>query len=150
MRTLVLDIERPCIDHGYKGNGQGYASVRRPTGRDPKVLLHRWLFGQAHGYLPEAVMHRCDNTRCIEVAHLIGGTRADNNKDRAAKGRSAKVRHDKRKLTPGQVAEIRVRYTGKGRGKDPVNGVTALAREFGVDSNVIYQITSGRTYRCEF
>lgn len=98
-----------------------------------------------HGYYPPVVMHRCDNPRCIEVTHLEAGDWDSNNKDRAAKGRSAKLRMDRRTLTDDQVREIRSRYPGRGV-RDNVNGVTALAREFGVDSNVIYQITDGRTY----
>ena len=138
-------LTEPCKDHGFKGKQDGYAEVRRPTGRDKKVLFHRWVFQQAHGYLPPVVMHRCDNPRCIEITHLAPGDWDLNNKDRAAKGRSAKCQPLQRKLTLEQVQEIRARYTGRGR-RDPVNGVCALAREFGVDSNVIYQITEQRTY----
>jgi hypothetical protein len=144
----ILTLDMPCLDHGYKGNGQGYASVRRPTGSrcNPKVLLHRWLFEREYGYLPPVVMHLCDNPRCIEITHLAPGDWATNNKDRAAKGRSAPWVKSRQKLTAEQVIEIRERFA-KRANPDPVNGVVALAREFGVDPNVIYQITSGRTYR---
>lgn len=144
MSARVLD--KPCLDHGFKGKSGGYAEVRRPTGRDKKVLYHRYVFLQAHGFLPPVVMHRCDNTRCIEVTHLEAGDWGKNNKDRAAKGRSAKNVPTRRKLTFEQAQEIRERFVGRG-GRDPVNGVSALAREFGVDCNVIYQITDGRTHR---
>lgn len=153
MNARVLD--RPCLDHGFRGNGRGYASARRPAPwakpehpkhKHPKVLLHRWVFFQEHGYLPEAVMHLCDNTRCIEPSHLAGGSQADNNRDRASKGRSAPWVPSRQRLTPEQVSEIRERFAQRTR-RDPINGPSALAREFGVDANVIYQITDGRTYR---
>lgn len=34
------------------------------------------------------VMHKCDNTKCCNPRHLVLGTQADNNKDRAEKGRT--------------------------------------------------------------
>lgn len=154
MGARILYLDKPCLDHGYAGGGQGYAEVRRAEserkpdypGATPKVKLHRWVFFMEHGYYPPVVMHRCDNPRCIEVTHLAAGDWGTNNKDRAAKGRSAEHRPDKRHLRDDEVREIRLRYAGRGV-RDSVNGVTALAREFGVDSNVIYQITDGRTYR---
>lgn len=154
MTARVLYIDTPCRDHGYKGSADGYASVRRNEsdrkpdypGAVPKVLVHRWVFFMEHGYYPPVVMHKCDNPRCIEVTHLEAGDWDSNNKDRAAKGRSAEHRPDRRHLSDDEVREIRLRYPGRGV-RDSVNGVTALAREFGVDSNVIYQITDGRTYR---
>jgi hypothetical protein len=69
-----------------------------------------------------------------------------NNKDRAAKGRSALNVHARRRLTVGEVTEIRTRFATRSN-PDPVNGVIALAREFGVDSTAIYQIAYRRTYR---
>lgn len=135
----------PCVEHEYAGSRQGYAYVRRPTGSDPKVLLHRWVFLQEHGYLPEAVMHTCDNTRCIEITHLVAGTRDLNNKDRAAKGRSAKRVPSRRKLTDEDAVNIRERFALRTR-KDNTNGPVAIARDYGVDPNVIYQIAEGRTY----
>jgi len=134
-----------CIDHGYKGNGKGYAKVHRPTGRDEIVYLHRWIFAREHGYYPEVVMHSCDNTRCINLEHLVGGTRDMNNKDCAAKGRSAKAQPTQRRFTQAQVDEIRVRWAGRGK-RCLVNGASALAREFGVNRSSIYDICEQRTY----
>ena len=131
----------PCKDHGYKGGGDGYALIR--TKEHGRVLRHRLVFFEHNGYWPEAVMHKCDNPRCIEPTHLVGGTRDLNNKDRAAKGRSTKRLVAKRKLTSEQAEIIRSRYSPV---RCRVNGVLALAREFNVDSNVIYQIVQGRTY----
>lgn len=37
--------------------------------------------------LPSVVMHTCDNTLCVNPAHLIGGTQHDNVRDKLAKRR---------------------------------------------------------------
>lgn len=139
-RHLLLD----CIDHGLKGNKRGYARTWvRGAGR--KMLYHRHVFLQHHGYLPPVVMHECDNPRCINIEHLRAGDWDLNNKDRARKGRSAKKRTDLRKLNDEIAADIRRRFAIRRR-RDPENGPSALAREYGVDTNVIYQIASGRSY----
>lgn len=144
MSAKVL-LAEPCLDHGYVGTRQGYAEVRRPRGAAKKVRLHRWVFLQEHGFLPPVVMHKCDNPRCIEITHLQAGTTALNNQDRARKGRSNKLRPDRRSLTLEQAEEIRLRF-GSRAPRDPVNGPCALAREFGIGVASIYDIATGRTY----
>lgn len=127
-----------CIDHGQKGNADGY-------GHSGNVKLHRKIFAAINGYMPLCVLHTCDNPRCINPRHLVAGDWDKNNKDRAAKGRSAKRVHARRRLTDEQAQEIRRRFSIRKR-RDPFNGVCALAQEFGVDTGVIYQISGGRTY----
>jgi hypothetical protein len=133
-------MTQACIDHGQKGNHQGY-------GHSGSLRLHRKVFLQEHGYLPPVVMHTCDNPRCINPAHLKAGDWETNNRDRAAKGRSAKHRPGARQLPEEAIRDIRQRMAVRKRGKDPMNGPVALAREYGVDTQVIYQVYRGRTYR---
>jgi len=59
------------------------------------------------------VLHRCDNPPCVNPAHLFLGTAYDNNRDRAAKGRSAPLRGEKNgqaKLTEEGVVLIRALF----------------------------------------
>jgi hypothetical protein len=139
-KLTYLDIESPCWDHQQDGNKYGYGTVYMLTESGGKSLLeHRAMFETIYGYRPPAVLHTCDNTRCVNPAHLQGGTQAMNNADRARKGRSAKHRPDKRTLTDEQVRGIREDF--------PILGVVKTARKYGRDANVVYQITSGRTYK---
>lgn len=131
-----LPDTQDCIDHQQKGSIDGY-------GHRHKTLLHRRVFEYYNGYLPEVVMHSCDNPRCINPNHLQAGSWDLNNKDRARKGRSAKVNILNRKLTFAQAEVIRNRYNPR---RDPVNGVSALARYYKVDSNTIYNIVERRTH----
>ena len=109
-------------------------------------MLHRVVFYRKAGYLPTVVMHTCDNPRCINPEHLVAGDWDSNNKDRASKGRSAKRNDAKRKITDEQAAAIRLRYNPVRSCKPNPNGPAALAREFGVDIGVIYNIIKGRSH----
>ena len=102
-----------CVDHG-RGHvtTEGYATVRTKESRDiGTCMLHRVVFYRKAGYLPPVVMHTCDNPRCINPEHLVAGDWDSNNKDRAAKGRSAQRNDAKRKITDEQAAMVRARYT---------------------------------------
>jgi hypothetical protein len=134
-----------CIDHGRRSS-IGYARSGSAAAYGRQRLLHRQVFLDAHGYLPPVVMHTCDNLRCINLDHLRAGDWNLNNKDRAAKGRSAKVVLSRRKVTQEQADDIRSRWALRGVGKDPVNGVLALARTYAVDPNVVYNIVRGKTH----
>lgn len=133
-------IMNECIDHNQVGNRQGY-------GHSNRIKLHRKVFLETYGYLPEVVMHTCDNPRCINPMHLKAGTWDLNNKDRAFKNRSAKAVPSRRKLTLDQAIYIRSVYVPSKRStKFNEFGVANLARTFNVDPNTIYNIIKERTH----
>lgn len=75
---------------GGKGINNLYPNVPSSVqikGRSERSA-HRimWL---AHKKLPDGhhVLHKCDNTHCVNLVHLFTGTPKDNMEDRDAKGR---------------------------------------------------------------
>lgn len=133
-----------CITFKYRSNADGYSQVRLPSQRS--VYAHRFSYCWANGVDPEkinglCVMHSCDNPLCVNPRHLSEGTWGDNNKDRASKARTV-VSTSRRKLTKEDVDVIKLRYSIS-KPRDSVNGIVALAKDFGVDTNLIYKAIKG-------
>lgn len=75
-----------------------------------KVKAHRAAYRFYIGEIPERMLfcHTCDNTSCVNPAHLFLGTNQDNMDDMVNKGRSARGEgHGWAKLTNNDVAKIR-------------------------------------------
>lgn len=90
----------PCVEWCW-ATTRGYGRVWRDG---ELYYVHREAWRLAVGAIPDGldVLHRCDNPPCYRPKHLFIGTRGDNNRDTAQKGR-----HGMAKLTPGLVREIR-------------------------------------------
>lgn len=104
---------------------------------DGRVIgAHRAFFTLLVGEIPAGmqICHRCDVRCCVNPDHLFLGSRLDNMRDAAAKGR---LGHHCAALTFEQ-AEM-VRASAK-RGID-------LARQLGVSENVICNARASRYYR---
>lgn len=129
-----------------KGYGRFYISKART------VRAHRaaWML-QNDSLIPDGmiVCHSCDNPKCCNPAHLWIGTDADNNADRAAKGRTVRpprneelVRHQRgtghwaSKLTEGQVVAIR-------SDERPLSQISAA---YGISQSTASRIRSGKYY----
>ena len=99
---------------------------------------HRTAWALFNGRWPtsnEVVQHTCDNPPCVNPAHLIVGTQADNVATRPRSGRWFGMSTGK--LTPVQVEEIRASNKPQ----------TALAKEFNVSQKAISNIITGKTYK---
>jgi hypothetical protein len=71
------------------GRGNGYGHVHRSGRGATTTLAHRLSWEIHHGPIPEGlfVLHRCDNPRCVNPAHLFLGTQKTNIHDMIGKGR---------------------------------------------------------------
>lgn len=74
-------------------SSRGYGLLS--TASDPRApktrYAHRIAWVLEHGEIPDGLMvlHRCDNPRCVNVAHLFLGTAKDNTDDMVRKKRHA-------------------------------------------------------------
>ena len=111
---LDSDLSDDCLEFKYRQTPQGYSRIK--NNHKSCIMAHRFAFCWHNGVAIEdteglCVMHSCDNPSCINPRHLSLGTWAENNKDRANKGRSTKYLHAKRVFTPDEIKAIRRRYS---------------------------------------
>ena len=132
---------KKCKEHTLRRDRQGYA---RTTYKGVLTMLHRRVYCVEHGLDLQdiaglVVRHTCDNPSCIEPTHLLLGTKADNNRDRAARGRNADRRGEKHhlhRLLEKDVRTIRRLYAS---GKHTQR---ALAEQYGCTPSNISRIIS--------
>lgn len=136
-----------CIEWtGYRIKG-GYGRIKR---QGKNLLAHRIAYCEHNGVsLDEIrgleVRHVCDNPPCVNPAHLVIGTHAENMKDMHERGRNPPTQREKNgraKLTEEQVAEIRREHISGCR----IYGAFALARKYGVDKRQIGRIVNGEQW----
>jgi hypothetical protein len=119
-----------------------------------RVFAHRFSYFLHHGVDPDdlVICHRCDNPPCINPAHLFLGTHADNVHDMIRKGRANWTKkalekvargegHQFSKLTEAAVRDIRGRWAAGG------GNMHAMAREYGVAVNAVYQVIRRITWK---
>lgn len=138
----------PFIAKSRTPNGYGVAWA--DLGDGPRThTAHRVAFYLANGRAADLsldVMHSCDNRLCCNPAHLSEGTRLDNMRDCAAKGRTnRKARfkgeaHPKAKITESNVLEFRARHR---RGETCLS----IAEAFGVSMDLVWRVVARRTWK---
>lgn len=125
--------------------GKGYGTV---WVRGKKRYAHREAYEAVHGAGSAnglIVRHRCDTPLCVNPAHLVIGTVADNNRDMAERGRQVTPKgtaHGRAKLTDDDVRAIRAEYV---RGSS-MHGLRGLARKYGVHRSVIGRIVNRKLW----
>lgn len=118
----------------------GYGKYHDDNGRTRRAHHVAW---EAAGNAPARLLrHTCDHETCVNPAHLLPGTQADNIADKVARDRQVKgPRHHRSAavLTEDQVAAI------KGSLRDGAKAAE-LAREYAVAYRVVWTIAKGRTW----
>lgn len=135
-----------CIDHGKRGNPDGYLNFRY-EGKTRGA--HRVAYCLARGITIDMIQgsvirHTCDNPRCINPRHLLIGTQQDNIQDMVSRGRqrgAVGASNSMAKLTDNQVAEVRRMYVRNSK----THGTVALSKLYGVSQTGISSIVRGVT-----
>jgi hypothetical protein len=123
-----------------RGNYRGiktYGMARLPGTKTwcKRVGAHRVAWTEANGRIPDetCVLHKCDNYVCVRPSHLFLGTIADNNADKARKGRAPRLCGETNgfhKLTLADVQQVRAMNAAGVATRD-------IAKHFGVDKSTI-------------
>jgi len=120
----------------------GYGVIGLGRSGEGEMYVHRLSWEFYKGPIPSGmcVLHKCDNPACVNPRHLFLGTRADNNRDRAKKGRGNHPKgeqHPRARLTERQVLRIRKNSGSSAR----------LALQYGVSKTTIRSIKARITWR---
>lgn len=84
MKGVRINPESDCWECSGR-SGQRYPTIS--VGGSKAINRHRAMFYIHNGFMPDVVMHKCDNVICINPKHLIAGTSKENTKDMIDKGR---------------------------------------------------------------
>lgn len=139
--TCTRKAANGCVEwQGYTGKG-GYGLMWHNGGPKKTHRLAYELFVEPPGTL--CVLHRCDNPRCVNPAHLFLGTKKQNNEDRDRKGRQncpRGERHHKAKLNASKVRDVRRRVA---RGES----TRAVGARFGITSATVSNIARRKLWK---
>lgn len=113
----------------------GYGNFRTPARHE---LAHRASYRLFCGPLDgRDVMHACDNTSCVNPAHLSLGTRKENMQDAAQKGRMRRgASHGRAKLTEEQAIFV----------KQSTLPQVQIAKQVGITQSTVSAIKSGKKW----
>lgn len=128
-----------CISHAPMGYG-----YRRITNKGVNVYIHRFVYEQMFGQIPEGLLirHKCDNPACINPEHLETGTQTDNMHDMYNRGRHPVPKGEEKcnsKLTDEEVKDIKELLKVKSQRE--------LAGIYGVSRWCIRAIKNGKTWK---
>jgi hypothetical protein len=131
MRNVHI-VESGCWEWTAATTPTGYGRFKFGD----ELYAHRFSFYMFNGDLCEGmeVCHSCDNPKCVNPAHLWQGTKSENMRDAAIKGRTNTVR-----LTPDDVRRIRSLHNLK-------YSVADIASRYGITLTMVRDIINRRSW----
>lgn len=113
------------------------------NGRVERINRVSWLLFRGNITNNLLVLHTCDNTKCVNPAHLYLGTQSENNRDAHVRSRRSSVglNNGNVKLNPVKVRQIRNKYN--------IGNTThsRLAIEYGVTKSAITDILKFKNWK---
>ncbi len=109
-RSGIADNVEPrgdCLVWTRATDPAGYGILRR---KGKLFRAHRVAWAEQNGPIPDGLIlrHTCDNPPCVNVEHLLLGTRVDNGHDARERNRMPRgENHHSARLTEAQVVEAR-------------------------------------------
>lgn len=139
----------PCVDHGRGGQRSGYATARlRINDKLIITTLHRKLYYEHTGELPEVVRHKCDNPRCINLEHLEAGSQKDNVRDMITRNRRGYTGCPGSSHGAARLDEAIVRYLRQMCIPDDSEwGYKAVAHRLGLAQSSVARAVRGLTWQ---
>ena len=143
-----VDKRSPSECWEWQGARQGNKwNYGRLTAGGRWFTAHRFSWEIANGPRPQGavIRHTCDNPPCVNPAHLVIGTLADNTRDMHERGRAGDTalrgtRNHAAKLTPDDVRHLRA-------DRDKGMSWTALGAKYGVDRSTARSAALGHNWR---
>lgn len=131
---------------GYRSR-HGYGQLGLGRRKDGTMLAHRYSWQLVNGEIPDgmSVRHACDHPPCVNPAHLLIGSPADNAADAVSRGRNKGLlpgeKHPGAILTEEQVRAIRAERASRG------TTYPLLADRYGVSPAAIVAIVHRRSWK---
>lgn len=115
---------------------RGYGRINREYFGESLAHRYAWRIANPGKEMPEAVMHDCDNPPCCNPAHLIAGTRLENNQQAWSRGLHPRGEsHWRTRLSDDEIREIRERVSLGEKQSD-------LAREYDCSQSHISKVVN--------
>lgn len=138
----VIKTPNGCWEWQGYCDGAGYGQIRI-YGKAYKT--HRLAYALVNGVFPEVVRHSCDNPKCCNPDHLLGGTHQDNVADRVARQRTRTGQthgelNNFAKLTADKIRQIRALY-------DEGRTQTEIAKLFNIHQTQVSNIVRGKHWK---
>lgn len=98
LKAIKIETEKGCWITDYWKNSTPDGRIKIKY-KGKMQFLPRVSYGLFTGNIPNklVVMHKCDNPPCFSPEHLVIGTKQDNSRDAANKGRLGLTKSEKRK-----------------------------------------------------
>ncbi|WP_368900710.1 hypothetical protein [Oceanobacillus oncorhynchi] len=142
MKDIKYKIENGCwICISHYADKDGYFNVARNYKGKVYRKMHRYIYQTINNDLnhKDLILHKCNNSSCINPAHLEKGSHKENMKDRLAAGHYYNEYHPNTHINEDIAAIIKKKLNDG-------NTVIKVADSLNVSQYIVADIKRGRTW----